>query len=146
MILNVIYGSSIFGMSDTIQHYIFGLWGGVSIYVDLRYLRPHFYSYPLMPLMMGTGVLQGITQRIREEILLGRWRHTVCGGSGGGCCWGGWWRRGDITGQGLPPLPASNCGQRVGCDNQRAPVAGGGDWTKQVCLGSITGLSLHCID
>jgi hypothetical protein len=30
----------------------------VSIYVDLRYLRPHFYSYPLMPLMTGTGVLQ----------------------------------------------------------------------------------------
>ncbi len=21
----------------------------VSIYVDIRYLRPHFYSYPLMP-------------------------------------------------------------------------------------------------
>ncbi len=31
---------------------------GVSIYVDIRYLRPHFYSYPLMPSMTGTGVLQ----------------------------------------------------------------------------------------
>ncbi len=30
----------------------------VSIYVDIRYLRSHFYSYPLMPSMMGTGVLQ----------------------------------------------------------------------------------------
>jgi hypothetical protein len=30
----------------------------VSIYVEIRYLRPHFYSYPLMPSMTGAGVLQ----------------------------------------------------------------------------------------
>ncbi len=30
----------------------------VSIYVEIRYLRLHFYSYPLMPSMTGAGVLQ----------------------------------------------------------------------------------------
>jgi hypothetical protein len=30
----------------------------VSIYVEIRYLRPHFYSYPLMPSLTGAGVLQ----------------------------------------------------------------------------------------
>ncbi len=30
----------------------------VSIYVVTKVLRPHFYSYPLMPTMMVTGVLQ----------------------------------------------------------------------------------------
>ncbi len=38
------------------------MWGGVSIYVEKRYLRPHFYSYPLMPSMTEAGVL-GVLQR-----------------------------------------------------------------------------------
>jgi hypothetical protein len=38
--------------------YMLKLKFSVSIYVDIRYLRPHFYSYPLMPSMTGTGVLQ----------------------------------------------------------------------------------------
>jgi hypothetical protein len=42
------------------------LWGGVSIYVDLRYLRPHFYSYPLMPSMTGTGVPQHLHLQLKK--------------------------------------------------------------------------------
>jgi hypothetical protein len=31
--------------------------GGCWYICRLRYSRPHFYSYPLMPIMMGIGVL-----------------------------------------------------------------------------------------
>ena len=37
--------------------------GGVLVYVD-KVLKPHFYSYPLMPTMTGSGVLQTIKEEI----------------------------------------------------------------------------------
>ncbi len=53
-------------MSDTIQHYVLDC-GGVLIYVEMRYLRPHFYSYLLMPSMMGAGVL-GVLHMLLKRV------------------------------------------------------------------------------
>jgi hypothetical protein len=39
----------------------------VSIYIEIRYLRPHFYSYPLMPSMTGAGVL-GVLPNVLSPI------------------------------------------------------------------------------
>jgi hypothetical protein len=42
-------GSGSCGIPSTIQNHISDCGGGVSIYVDIKVLRPHFYSYPIMP-------------------------------------------------------------------------------------------------
>jgi hypothetical protein len=46
--------------SDTIHTYIMDC-GGVKYIRRVKVLRPHFYSYPLMPSMTGTGVLHSAT-------------------------------------------------------------------------------------
>jgi hypothetical protein len=46
-----------FGMSDPIHNYIMDC-GGVLVYTYSKILSTHYYSYPLMPTMTRTGVLQ----------------------------------------------------------------------------------------